>query len=174
MNGAGSKAKGGDYERSICKRLSRWLTRGMRDDLFWRSAMSGGRATVRFKQGAKNRTQAGDITAIDPLGERLTSLFLIECKSYRDLNLNTLLRPLQDCPKDSCMHRFWETCRQDAIRHGKLPLLIGKQNLLGEVLIVDSVGRDIFGLPDPPTAHYHEARCYLYWFPAFLALARRP
>ena len=58
------KQKGSGFERTICHELSMWISHGKHDDLFWRSSMSGGRATVMFKKGGQNRTQNGDITAI--------------------------------------------------------------------------------------------------------------
>ena len=45
------KQKGGEYERTVCKKLSLWVSNGTRDDIFWRSAMSGGRATLQRKKG---------------------------------------------------------------------------------------------------------------------------
>src|SRR5215216_6431446 len=38
--------KGPQWEREVCRALSLWVTNGERVDVFWRSAMSGGRATV--------------------------------------------------------------------------------------------------------------------------------
>lgn len=72
--------KGSPFEREICRRLSEWWTHGERDDIFWRSAASGGRATVRSKQGKSTFGQYGDITAVDPIGQPLTRALCIECK----------------------------------------------------------------------------------------------
>lgn len=77
-------AKGADFERTICKELSLWWTGGKRDDIFWRSSQSGGRATVRFqKHGKKTAGAHGDITALDPIGVPLLKLFTIELKRGR-------------------------------------------------------------------------------------------
>ncbi|MBM3120244.1 MAG: hypothetical protein FJ006_12010, partial [Chloroflexi bacterium] len=59
-------SKGASFERDISRQLSLWWTHGERDDVFWRSSMSGGRATVRAKKGQKTAYQNGDITATDP------------------------------------------------------------------------------------------------------------
>lgn len=76
-----SKAyKGGEFERHICKTLSLWWTEQERDDVFWRSSQSGGRATQRLKQGKATFGSYGDIAAVDPIGIALTSVFTIECK----------------------------------------------------------------------------------------------
>lgn len=72
--------KGGDYEREICKLLSRWWSDGERDDIYWRSSQSGGRATQRAKGGLTTYGSYGDIAAVDPIGEPLVKLFTIELK----------------------------------------------------------------------------------------------
>jgi len=73
-------AKGGAYERAICKALSLWWTEEGRDDVFWRSSTSGGRATVRSRQGRATFGQYGDVQATDPIGQPLIDLCTIELK----------------------------------------------------------------------------------------------
>jgi hypothetical protein len=73
-------AKGASFERTICKKLSLWWTYDSRDDVFWRSSQSGGRATIRHRQGKRTAGSYGDITALDPIGEPLLKLFTIELK----------------------------------------------------------------------------------------------
>jgi len=73
-------AKGGDFEREICQRLSLWWTEGERDDIFWRSSISGARATSRQKAGKSTAYQYGDVAPTDPMGAPLCDLFVIELK----------------------------------------------------------------------------------------------
>lgn len=73
-------SKGGAFEREMCVRLSKWWTGGARDDIFWRSATSGGRATIRARMGKSTFGQHGDIQAVDPIGQPLTKLCTIEMK----------------------------------------------------------------------------------------------
>lgn len=73
-------AKGSQFERDICRLLSEWWSGGKRDDIFWRSDSSGGRATTRMKQGKQTFGQHGDIRAVDPIGAPLTKLCTIELK----------------------------------------------------------------------------------------------
>src|SRR5215467_5249762 len=87
MKSASGKAKGSAFEREISKLMSLWISHGTRDDIFWRSSLSGGRATVQFKKGRENRSQIGDLSAIDPLGEWLISRFVTEIKSYKNLGI---------------------------------------------------------------------------------------
>lgn len=74
------KNKGNTFERLICKELSLWWTDQERDDVFWRSASSGGRATQRFARGKTTAGACGDICAVDPIGEPLLKLVTIELK----------------------------------------------------------------------------------------------
>lgn len=77
------KRKGSSFEREICRQLSLWWTDEKRDDIFWRSASSGGRATQRMKQGKFTAGACGDICAVDPKGNRLMKMFTIELKCGR-------------------------------------------------------------------------------------------
>lgn len=79
-------AKGGQFERDICKVLSQWWAG--RSDVFWRTAGSGARATVRAKKGQKTYGSYGDIYAVDPVGSPFTRLFTIELK--KGYNSSTL------------------------------------------------------------------------------------
>lgn len=74
------KNKGNKWERTFCRVMSKWWTHGKRDDIFWRSASSGGFATNRMLRNKKTSTQHGDIAAIDPIGAPLLQLMTIELK----------------------------------------------------------------------------------------------
>lgn len=125
MKAGAGKSKGGSFEREVCQKLSKWVSYGERDDIFWRSAMSGGRATVGMKRGIKRTSQAGDITAIDPLGNRLTDVFVIECKFYRNIHIESMMFGK---PKVGTILEFWTKLCKDSEKMGKEPMLIIKQN----------------------------------------------
>jgi len=72
--------KGIVFERKFCKDLSLWWTQGVRDDVFWRTAGSGSRATQRHIHGKQTHGAHGDVCAVDPIGGQLTELFTIELK----------------------------------------------------------------------------------------------
>ena len=60
-----------------------WWSSGLpmqRDDIFWRSSQSGGRATQRFKKGKTTYGSYGDVAAVDPVGKLLLKAFTIELK----------------------------------------------------------------------------------------------
>lgn len=78
--GRRSSRKGSTFEREICVQLSLWLSDYTRDDLFWRTATSGARATVRAKLKKTTAGGAGDIQATDPLGIPFISRYAIELK----------------------------------------------------------------------------------------------
>ena len=86
-----SPKKGGVFERLICKQLSLWWSNGKRDDIFWRTAGSGARATARANVGRRTVNEYGDVHATDPIGQPLIDLCTIELKkgygrnSYFDL-----------------------------------------------------------------------------------------
>lgn len=84
--------KGPKFEREICGILSLWFTEGRRDDLFWRTAGSGSRATTRSKRKIRTFGSYGDIGAVDPLGLPLLDVFTISLKDgYRDTHASALL-----------------------------------------------------------------------------------
>lgn len=89
---ARGRGKGSQFERDICRELSRWWSRDRRDDLFWRSAQSGGRATFRRKKGAPTQGHYGDICATSKDGESLLDVITIELKrGYSAENIAHLL-----------------------------------------------------------------------------------
>lgn len=95
--------KGSKFERTICKQLGLWWTDGARDDIFWRSSQSGGRATQRTKKGLQTFGSYGDIAAVDPIGQPLLQLFTIELKRGSS---HKTPGDLIDCVEVSAKHSF--------------------------------------------------------------------
>ena len=118
MRKGGGKKKGSQFEREVCKALSLWVTNGKRGDVFWRSAMSGGRATM-----FSDVRQCGDICAVAPEGVPLTDHYFIECKAYRDLQIERWLVTGRGKLAD-----FWQETKDQAKIHKREPLLIFRQN----------------------------------------------
>jgi hypothetical protein len=123
MRTGGGKDKGSNFERSISRQLSLLVSDGKRTDCFWRSAMSGGRATLQLNQDIINQAQAGDISAISREGLWLIDNYQIECKHYADLEFASGF--LSNTGK---LFSFWGSLTKDSLRRGKNPLLIAKQN----------------------------------------------
>ena len=120
MKSGGGKAKGGEFERQVCKRLSEWVSDGKSDDLFWRSAMSGGRATVRKKKNQETASGQGDITAVTPAGNILTDRYVIECKHLKSIGLDLYVYG------QGPLTGIWDKLRKEC--NGKRPMLIFKEN----------------------------------------------
>jgi hypothetical protein len=139
MRPGGGKAKGAAFERQICKQLSLWMSHNKREDLFWRSAMSGGRATLLTKQGRCASAQEGDISAIHNQGMPLTALFVIECKRVRDLNVASSL-----FLRVGLYRTFWLEVQGKAERSGKLPMLVWQQNRWPPYVSLSHLGADVF------------------------------
>ncbi len=118
MRKGGGKGKGSSFERSVCEALSLWTTKGVSKDVYWRSAMSGGRATVA--RGAVR--QAGDITAVAAEGHVLTDVVYLECKFYKELSIDCLIKG------KGTLISFWQTAEKEAAKYNRIPALIFKQN----------------------------------------------
>lgn len=132
MKRGGGKAKGSAFERQICKALSEWVTRDERTDVFWRSAMSGGRATVAQRKGVNVR-QAGDITAVAPEGHVLTDQVYIEAKHYKNLQIDSFFIPYST----GILAGMWRHTRRMARQHHRAPMMIAKQNMRPTLVITD-------------------------------------
>jgi len=141
MRNGGGKQKGSAFEREVCVKLSRWITDDVQDDVFWRSAMSGGRATVQKQRGGRLlKNQVGDISAIDPVGHAFLDQFAIECKHYASLDFQGLLTG------KGKLLQFWATISNEARDHRKLPVLIAKQNRIDPIICLSSDGLRVLKL----------------------------
>ncbi len=142
------KAKGAAFERSICVKLSLWVSHGKHEDCFWRASMSGGRSTVAARRGKRLAAQAGDISCIHPIGAPLTDRFYLECKSYLELNFAGLLTG-----KGNLVNFWAETVIQSRNYH-KEPLLIAHQNRYPTMLCTSEKGAWLLKTDD-----------WLFWAP---------
>lgn len=107
-------SKGSQFERDFCQYLSLWWTSGQRDDVFWRTAGSGGRARTRNKTGRQTHGQHGDLCATDPIGEPLTKILTIECKRGYS---HTTIGDLIDRPVGLKQHLFEEWIQKTIAAH---------------------------------------------------------
>ena len=169
--GIGSKNKGSRFERAVCRDLSLWVSGGQREDVFWRSAMSGGRATIGLRRGASRGAQAGDVSAVVAIGERLLNHVVVECKHYKELDLFSGLA--SDSGK---LYRFWHELRAYATKFGKQPMLVARQNLMPTVcLLPEASSFVLFRLTgDHVTAVLPRWNCHLFLFECFTREAQVP
>jgi len=133
-----AKQKGASFERTVCVDLSKWVSNGDREDLFWRSAMSGGRATVgRKNRGTDLRAQAGDVCLVaDHAGAAaLVNSFYIECKHLASIRFRDLV-----FDRKSGLPEIWQTaCRESGIID-KMPMLIARANRFPTFVGVNAAG----------------------------------
>jgi hypothetical protein len=112
--------KGSAFERAFSKELSLWWTEGERDDIFWRSSNSGGRATVRAAVGKTTSGQYGDVAAIDASGIPFLDLVTIELKKgYSKFTIQDIF----DCKPYSAIQKWEEwfsQTRTSAINAGSV------------------------------------------------------
>jgi hypothetical protein len=143
MGGSRSKQKGAQFERDVCRVFSLWVSKGQREDCFWRSAMSGGRATLKARKGLadKAQSQCGDLSSIHPLGELLLRIFLVECKFYKNFELQ-----LVAFGKRGKMLPIWEKVKKEAKTFKRLPLLVAKQNAQPTLIGVNRLGYELLVL----------------------------
>lgn len=128
-----SKAKGGAFERKICKQLSLWVSKGKQDDLFWRSAMSGGRATLGIQKGIVRKGQMGDVSAISKLGQVLIREFVIELKHVKNMNVESGIL----YGTKAGLRTYWAKLLEECNAAYKYPMLIGRSNNRPVLLITD-------------------------------------
>jgi hypothetical protein len=133
--GAHSKQKGANFERWVCRQLSRYIDPQGTDTLFWRSAMSGGRATQQFKQGIKNKTQLGDITCVHEQGHWITNRYMLECKFYAKLDIASSL-----LFGHGHLAKFWSDHVKASEGKDRHPLLIAKENFREPLVLITEQG----------------------------------
>lgn len=122
--------KGSEYERRIAKFLSRWWSNGERDDIFWRSQQSGGRATIRARRGKSTANQQGDLQAMDVIGQPLIDRVCIELKKgYKDFGFDALLLGNQ---RKSVFDSFVQQCEREA--EGRYWWLIVKKDFKADII----------------------------------------
>ena len=147
-----------------------WVSHGEHDDLYWRSSMSGGRATVMFHKGGANRSQCGDITSIHPDGNPLVDKFLISCKFYKSLNIEGAV-----LGNKGGLTAFWTECVTEAKQHNKLPMLVSKQNNTAPFICLNDEGVVYFQIKGMALAQLPTAGgVQILWLEKFLQFAKRP
>lgn len=191
--GRGPK-KGSAYERTTCKELSLWYSKSFfdepRDDIFWRTSASGGRATIRMKKNIKTANSCGDIMALHRIGRKFTKTCMVELKRGYSKNtidgisiLNMLDAPLsKKLKKGPILLRWVDKAIKEAKHHGREhPIIIFKRDrkvscivIMNHTYKVLSNNYRIFTSNDGQSGHiklfglnFHIFRLddFLYWCP---------
>ncbi len=138
MRKGGGNPKGGAFERKMAVQLSEWMSEGEHKDWFWRTAMSGGRATVFAKKGISLKNQVGDICAIDENSFKFSKTFMIECKNYKDVGLKNLITGTENK-----IVEWWDKLEDDSSFVGKVPLLVFKQSRMPVLVMMRRDGLSV-------------------------------
>lgn len=127
----GGMAKGAAFERAVSKALSLWVSGGLHEDWFWRSAMSGGRSTIARKAGKHFAMHAGDISATALGAHALADRFYVECKCVKHLDLGSWI--FRGTGKGL---QFWLNTYNEAKHYEKRPMLIAKENVTRTLMVL--------------------------------------
>lgn len=112
---------GGQWERDVCKYLSKWINGIDKPYVFWRGRGSGAVFTNNDEVG---EAFSGDIYCVRPEGKFLTDKFSIECKNgYKGASLDKHLK----FNKTDILKDFWIQTVGDAEKSNKSPMLIFKK-----------------------------------------------
>jgi len=166
------KNKGNAFERTIAKTLSLWVSGGTRDDLYWRTAGSGGRATTRRRVARKGTVNAdGDIGSESPIGRLLIETFHVECKRYNKLEAERLV-----FNNTGFLVSTWKHLVSDSRIGKKRPMLIAKQDHRDAIIVLCHYGEMIFQADEqlPCLCYVPELDMYIYSLEEFLAKMRNP
>ena len=164
MKPGGGKQKGNSFENKIAKMLSLWLSKDIKADLFCRSPASGARATIQFKLGKDYAKQAGDIIATGMEGAVLTDKFMIECKHYKNLNLEGLIYDTK-----AGVPEFWKKLLKECSDHRRLPFFVIRQNARPILLGLSSGGIKYFPLLHSHTlAYFYKVDLHIFNFGTFI------
>ena len=141
MKPGGGKRKGSQFERSLAKKLSLWWTDGERSDIFWLSSGSGARHTTRQKSNESTANSAGDLNVLDPIGQPLIDLFVIEAKCGYTKEIDVLA--IIDSKKKNHVLFEWilKAEQEAAISDRKGAFLIFKRDRHQECIMME---RDLF------------------------------
>lgn len=119
MKAGGGKRKGSEWERQICKFLTKWAGGSLDNIIFWRSPGSGSFVTNKVSMDV-----SGDIVSILPEGKFFTDIISCEAKTgYDETDLFKHFKP----NKNNIIEMFWEQCIKDSKIVNKYGMLIYKK-----------------------------------------------
>jgi hypothetical protein len=149
--GRRAKAKGTNYERDFAKRLSSWWTYGNVQDSFWRTSLSGGKATVNHSD-----VHVGDICAIRPVAVPLENCVVFELK--RGYNKSIILDWLL-LGAASLIGQWWEKGYNQAAALNRKFILIVKHDHYPEIAFM--LEEQIPGNPPRRLLHNGGIACFV-------------
>ena len=133
---ATKRTKGSAFERFISTRLSKWWSHGKHDDLAWRTAGSGGRATRRVDRRTQNHY--GDIGPTDDSMKPFFSLFAVELKfGYSKFSPYDMLDSIRGFGQ---LGKWWDKLLKTTKKaKAEWPMMVWRRNGKQEVVIIPIV-----------------------------------
>lgn len=144
MRAGGAKSKGNNWENTLAKELSLWLTRGEHNDVLERSPASGGKATTARQKNIQADHIAGDLIATTDAGYVLINRFVIEAKHQNEVNIN--INGLVFGTSKGGVISYWIKLLGECDATQKLPMLIFRQNNRPAMMGLCKEGIDLFKL----------------------------
>lgn len=102
------------------------------------------------QKGESASSQAGDISAVDPMGMEFVKRHIVECKFYKDLGLQKLFTEA-NCPLED----FWLKLLDECDENDKEPFLVVKQNRMPVFLITNY---EVMRIMLKPNIRHHEKK----------------
>jgi len=130
MRPGGGKRKGSSFEREISRELSLWISKGARNDLFWRTHSSGALGTI-----SKKMSQYGDIMSIEDGGKPFTDRCNIECRHGKCLQEKDFIYPT----KGSSMLQLLQEGRKNAILSNRMPIWFFKSHRKDVIVMLEYI-----------------------------------
>ena len=154
------KTKGSAFERSTAEQLSLWWTQdepdGPRSDVFWRTAGSGARATVRGRKGKATKNHAGDILASDPIGQPFLDWCVVEVKrGYSSHTIFDILDKSSGAAKQ-VFDKWIDQAEESAINAGSVGwVIICKRDRRETMVFFPDRVYDVHLFEERPIAHFY-------------------
>jgi hypothetical protein len=124
MKTGGGHQKGSSFERELCKQFSLWISHGERDDVFWRTAGSGARATQRLKQNKQTCNSDGDICCLNAEYAWFTDKIRVEIRrGYNHWRISEIFKTKIS---NNGLWAYWLNLEKECQEIGKIPLLCWK------------------------------------------------
>lgn len=124
--------KGGSYEITIARDLTKWITGSPKPELFWRTKGLGPKGT---KDEIKDKSRHGDIMPYPQRknGEWLTDRTFWEIKCYEEgaWTFNQLLKGTGP------IFPWWDKLFKQSDEAGKFPIMVLKRNLYPPIMSFD-------------------------------------
>src|SRR5208282_2890367 len=161
MRPGGGKNKGSSYEREIGEKISLWLSHGEHKHLLCRTVGSGAQFTTSAKKLVM-AGQAGDLIAQDEKAFKLFAKFVIECKTWRDLEL------IRFFAKEGLLYDALVKVKGEGEKLGRMYWLISKQNRRKDLILMPVQAFDLLR-PDNDWHLLFNGTVYMMQLDSFLS-----